>query len=506
MKRWIIFGLAFALYFVSVFGGFIQDDIVAVQERTNLGEIESLFKVWVSPYFTDQSSGAYRPLTAFTYHLNAMFLGKSAGGFRLFNILMYSCLCVLVYEMLKKLEVKENWAFCAALVFAMHPLHTEVVNNIVGRGEMLSMMGIIVAIYFAKEQRWEWSFVGLLMAILAKETGMVGVPIVGYLMLGEKDKEKRTALFVMLGGIILGYILIRFLVLGDGVLGNNATIVENQLKFVDSVTRMRTSLSLLTFGMGKILWPINLSYDYSFSQLKNVTDWVDWKMWMGLSMIVASIVSLVSKLRKNELWVMGMMMFWGSWLLTGNFVFTIGTIFGERLWFLPSLGIVFLFFAWFEVHKNTCFYTNKILTHGAQISVLARSPSTAGHRPRGICITVAYILFVFLLVFLTARTFVRNLDWLSQERLFVHDAKYVNGSVMAVSNEGAMRLLGRDFAGAKESLARADVIYPYYPQLMNNWGIYYEWQGEKEKAKTEYKKCMEKTNYYLCRENYLGLK
>jgi len=104
-----------------------------------------------------------------------------------------------------------------------------------------------------------------------------------------------------------------------------------------------------------------------------------------------------------------------------------------------------------------------------------------------------------------SRTMVRNIDWLSQERLFVHDAGYVQNSVMAQSNKAAILLMSNDLEGGKVVMEKADEIYPKYPELLNNWGMYYLWTGDKDKAMEKFEECLvERPGFYLCEGN-LGL-
>ena len=111
-------------------------------------------------------------------------------------------------------------------------------------------------------------------------------------------------------------------------------------------------------------------------------------------------------------------------------------------------------------------------------------------------------VFLGLIVFYTGRTFVRNLDWLSQERLFLHDGGVANGSVMVQSNKAAIYLMRSDLENGKKYMERADVIYPKYPELLNNWGLYYSWTGNETEAKKKFEECLtERPGYELCKGN-----
>ena len=465
MKGWKIFILALAIYGVSVFGGFVQDDTRVIESDSEMGRVSALGATFARPYYymDEGSSGAYRPVTSFSFYLNALVIGKGAWGFHLINILLYAGACWLVFEVLKKISV-EKTAFWGAVVFTVLPIHTEAVNNIVGRAEILSLGLVLWAMLMQFRKKWELSALMFLLALLSKEVAIVGLPILIYLLfLSKERKDVRIGVISFYVLVMISYLILRMIVLGGGGMENSATIVENPLKFVSASQRIINALALVPFGIGKVIFPLNLSYDYSFNQLKLISGWFDWRVLGGASLMLLSIGSLFTKLRNNKVWILGQTLFWGPLAITGNFLFSIGTIFGERLWFWSSLGMVI-------VLMNFKVWNKWIL--------------------------------VILTVLFAGRTMVRNFDWLSQERLFIHDAVYAKDSVMAQSNAAAVYLLKKDFVKGREILEKAETIYPSYPELMNNWGMYYWWSGDTDKAREEFEACLkEKPGYYLCESN-----
>jgi hypothetical protein len=475
MKGWRIFILAIVIYGVGVFGGFIQDDVKVIASDPDVGRVSAVASAFTRPYYYQDggTAGAYRPVTSASFYLNALLTGKEAWGFRLVNNLLYAGFCWLVFEVLKKFTSVKT-AFWGTMIFTVLPIHTEAVNNIVGRGEILSLGFVLLAMLTLYKKRWEMSAGMFLLALLSKETAIVGLPILLYLLiLGKEDKNTKigvTSFYVL---VTMSYFVLRMMVLGVGGMGNNATMVENPLKFVTTEQRVMNAMALVPFGVSKVIFPLNLSYDYSFNQLKLISSWFDWRVILGTLMMIVSVGSLFTSLRKNKLWILGQALFWGSLVVTGNFLFSVGTIFGERLWFWPSLGMVMMITSIFTFRKDF----------------------------KGLFLVII-IVVIFIL-----RIEKRNIDWLSQERLFVHDASYAKESVMAQSNAAAMYLMKKDLVKGKEYLEKAEAIYPKYPELMNNWGMYYLWSGEKVKAKEKFEECLvEKPGFYLCESNIMLLK
>jgi len=508
MKGWKIFLLAIVLYGVSVFGGFIQDDLKVISGDPQMGKPYSLLASFGRPYYymDGGNAGAYRPITSFCFYLNALITGKEAWGFRLVNIILYAYICVLIFERLKSIFSERN-AFWIAVFFAILPIHTETVNNIVGRAEILSLGFILLALAMQDKKRWEISAEMFLLALLSKETAIIGLPILIYwIILKKENKETKIGVVFYYLLITVCYLILRVAVLGNGGLENNATIVENPLKFLTFEKRMMNAFALIPFGIGKVIFPWHLSYDYSFNQIKPVSGWLNWQVIVGVGLMTLSFGSLFSNVRKNKSWIMGMMFFWGPVLVTGNFLFAIGTIFGERLWFWSSLGLILILSTLYNPAvltnlKNRTLFGLRQIRSCFQPKILG-VPRNQAFRLCAIFFKSAkYFGFVLIIIFL-ARTFVRNLDWLSQERLFIHDATYAKDSVMAQSNAAAIFLMKKDFVKGREYLEKADKIYPKYPELMNNWGMYYLWGGEIIKAKEKFGECLiERPGYYLCESN-----
>ncbi|GFX53361.1 protein O-mannosyl-transferase TMTC3 [Trichonephila clavipes] len=85
----------------------------------------------------EQSHKSYRPVCVFTYRLNYLLHGLQPFGYHLANVVLHALVCML-YKKTCSLFVSEGTAFLAALLFAIHPLHTEAVTGVVGRAEILS--------------------------------------------------------------------------------------------------------------------------------------------------------------------------------------------------------------------------------------------------------------------------------------------------------------------------------------------------------------------------------
>ena len=126
-----------------------------------------------------------------------------------------------------------------------------------------------------------------------------------------------------------------------------------------------------------------------------------------------------------------------------NIAFPIGTIFAERLLYLPSLGFCFVF------------------------AVALNQAWNAGRR------RLSLAIFVVLVLGLTNRTWMRNADWRDNETLFHAAIHTYPQSAKAHAGLGQALLDRGDTIGALNSLERALSIYPDYAAAHYNTGVAY---------------------------------
>jgi hypothetical protein len=113
-----------ALPYLNTLGaGFTFDDHGLVILNPFLSPSASL----VAPFRGPSTSGAlYRPLTMVTYLLNHRVAGGPF-GFHLVNVLLFACTTALVFVLAQRLSRSFGIAVGTALVWAVHPVHTEAV-------------------------------------------------------------------------------------------------------------------------------------------------------------------------------------------------------------------------------------------------------------------------------------------------------------------------------------------------------------------------------------------
>lgn len=136
--------------------------------------------------FTHFDPELYIPLTFVSFQINYVLGGLSPFGFHLGNVVLHAANAYLVYLFFRSIGQRSGGsrtsaalATFAALIFAVHPLHTEAVIWIAGRKDLLfSFFYLLTLVTYLKRGKWYWaSVVFALCALLSKATAMT-LPVV----------------------------------------------------------------------------------------------------------------------------------------------------------------------------------------------------------------------------------------------------------------------------------------------------------------------------------------
>jgi hypothetical protein len=151
----IFIGLfASLLYFNTLFNEYnLDDELVTLNHRLTSKGISAIPEIFTSPYYEDEMGYKfeYRPVTLTTFAIEHELFGESPVVSHLINVLLYVATVLMLYVLWRLLLPGLNivYAVVTCLVFAAHPLHTEVVANIKNRDELLSLFFGLTAWYGA---------------------------------------------------------------------------------------------------------------------------------------------------------------------------------------------------------------------------------------------------------------------------------------------------------------------------------------------------------------------
>jgi tetratricopeptide (TPR) repeat protein len=182
---WIVFAFSALLYVNTIPNGYNMDDeLVTINHRLTSKGWSAIPDILTEPYYKDKLgySYEYRPVVLISFAIEHELFGESAQVGHFFNVLLYALLCVLLLKVLSLLlsTYSPLIPFLITILFAAHPIHTEVVASIKNRDELLAVMfGLMAwwsAIKMVNSKRWSWLvgvFVAYFVSLYAKQSTSV---------------------------------------------------------------------------------------------------------------------------------------------------------------------------------------------------------------------------------------------------------------------------------------------------------------------------------------------
>jgi Flp pilus assembly protein TadD len=133
------------------------------------------------------------------------------------------------------------------------------------------------------------------------------------------------------------YLLVRLSVVGG--LGVPQTFyLDNPLVVEPALPRIATALVVFGEGLLHLVWPVGLSPDYSYNAIPVVRSLWDWRLLATLGVLTLLTYGMTHGGVRSIVRPVAVAWYLIALLPTANLVFPVGTIFGDRLLYLPSVG------------------------------------------------------------------------------------------------------------------------------------------------------------------------
>lgn len=351
---WLAVGL---VYFNSLWGGFLTlyDDGALVTGNPWIKDAD--FKGMARLFTTFSGILEYLPLRDLTYLLDYRIWGLNPIGFHLTNILIYAlCViavfrfCLLLTDFLgwKREEPYRFWVpFVTALLFALHPAHTESVAAISGRKDVLSglffFLSLETFLRFELSNRTRKGFIALslfffCLAFLSKASVMV-LPLMILLLLafsGLPGRDRWVARFPI--SWLAGYFFIAalFIRLNWSVAQSVASAGYSGRNFL--VIQAATAFEAFLYYLKILLWPFALRVKYGFGYAD-----VQWDARLLTAVLaVATIVMTAILVRKRHPAVLFSFLWFALsvWPFLG--LITTATLIADRYLFIPSFAFCWI--------------------------------------------------------------------------------------------------------------------------------------------------------------------
>lgn len=492
LRMLLIFLAVFLVYFNGLHNKFNLDDELYHDHATELAGQGSggILKAFTTLTFIEGDNAyEYRPLTLASFVAQYQLLGSAPGISHFINLLLYVCTCVLLFVLLYNWfgPEKREFAFFISLLFALHPLHTEIVDSIKNRDELFAFFFAVLA-YIMAWKAYAVSRRNLLyillaalcffLAVISKKTiwpFFVIVPL-AYYFFSKLSLQKILLYSLLFCSSIMLYRLYNILHLHA-----NRPFFEYENPFYASSTGIIARAATAFYIMGRYLllhvFPYRLAYYYGANYVPVVT-WSD-PLAIGSLLFYGFIAFLVLRyFKKKSIIIFGLIIYSYSIVMYSNLFAPAPGLMAERYTYMSSLGFCIVLCALLAWLFSRPYFTKLSLPGSVRFFSISA---------------------ILIAAFYAVRTHARNNDWYDKQTLYTHDMTYLGSSAKAnsmyaeilVAQARAYRNLSHQIPGdansasvyrdsasyllsrAKEHFKAALSISPYFPNALNNLGIIY---------------------------------
>ena len=242
--------------------GFIWDDDVYITRNTLLSAPDGLRRIW----FSSESPSQYFPLTYTVFRMGYAIWGLNPAGYHWVNILLHAANALLVWRLLRRLDVSGAWL--AAAIWALHPIQVESVAWVTELKNVLMCFFFLLTlrawIWFVEEEsgrRWNGYALALLLYALAlfSKTTACTLPAALLLILWLKGRPiDRHRIAQIIPFAVFG--------IGMGLLTvwweRHHMGTQGEVFAMGMMDRILLACRAVWFYAGKLLWPVNLMFSY----------------------------------------------------------------------------------------------------------------------------------------------------------------------------------------------------------------------------------------------------
>jgi protein O-mannosyl-transferase len=437
--QWLLFFclLVGLVYFNSLNNAFVSDDISGIQKYKLIGDLSSVFSV---------PMGFFTPLTRY---LVFTLFGLSPIAYRVPYILIHGLSAGLIYLILKEIK-SHRIGLITALLFAVHPIFSESITWISGgpyaQYSFFLLLSLLAYIKGDKNMWWYClSVMSFMLGIISMEKAIVWPVILllfDYCFRGRFYWKKYIP-FVIINGTWGVFYISR--------IGQRVSSLASDFYVQQGVDNPLIQIPIaITSYLELIFWPQGLTI-YHSEMLFSLSSFLVKTLIFILYLIIIFIC-----FKKNKY-----LFFWLSFfLITLSPTLTplrISWTVAERYVYLGVVGILAVVGLGFD-------------------HLLRRDDFKY----------VVWFCIGLVLLLLSTRTIVRNVDWKNEDNLWLATAKYSPSSPNNHNNLGDVYARHGDFPKAAEEFKIAIQLKPNYADAYHNLGITYQRMGQFDYAIKSY--------------------
>uniref|UniRef100_A0A3P8URY2 dolichyl-phosphate-mannose--protein mannosyltransferase n=1 Tax=Cynoglossus semilaevis TaxID=244447 RepID=A0A3P8URY2_CYNSE len=445
LRNTVLTTVSVLCYANSLHGELVHDDMWAVVNNPDVRAGSSVLNIfsndfWGKKMWDNASHKSYRPLSILTFKLNILLGGLTPLYFHIVNVCLHCAVtCLLMHTCHRCVFKDSRLAFITALLFAVHPVHTEAVSGVVGRADVLASLLFLMAflaytrsvdVCLSKDSLPStvsvWSlFFSLLLgtcAMLVKETG------------------------ITVFGVCVFYDTLWFSIIFCHAPPWGQKCFHVPFLFLSTLCRTLTYSYLLSFNAWLLLAPIVLCYDWQVGSIPLVESVVDLRN-------LATMLMAVLMVSFREV-LMGLLFLVFPFIPASNLFFRVGFVVAERILYMPSMGYCILVaYGFSKLCSMVGRWGNAVLT--------------------------AFMLLLLLLFSL--KTIQQNYVWVSREALFRSGIQTLPHNAKVHYNYGNFL---KDSGRHDEAIHHYNTalrLYPRHASALNNLGTLTHSPEEAEK-------------------------
>ena len=402
----LIFLFAVAIYFNTLWNNYALDDSVMIWQNKftlkGLSGIKDLFThdsltgFWGEKGSQMVSGGRYRPLSLLTFALEVNFFGLNPKISHGVNVLLFASTCILLYHLLLSLiPNKKNSPFylsipfIATMIYAGHPIHTEVVANIKGRDEIMgllfSLLTLFISLRYVKLQKpldLIWGTLCFFLALLSKEnaiTFIAIIPLTYFFFTQARPKDYALTIGLYIIPFIV-FLYMRSAFTDSGLTTESPEILNNPFAYLPKTTdgflqHYATVIMTFVLYIKLLIFPHPLTHDYYYDQIPIVG--VSNPMFI-LSLLLNGglLIYALLGLKKKTLPSYSILFYFITFSIVSNLFFTVGILMNERFVYMSSIGYCLLI-GWLVVKAQDKYkLSGRVVTSILALTLLLYSVKT----------------------------------------------------------------------------------------------------------------------------------
>ena len=363
----IIALVGFAIYFNTLFNGYINDDYHLIFDNIRLRSIKYIPVIFSTSewsfYRAEALDNYYRPFCSIIYMIEWHIFGDKLWGWHLFNITFHIINTILVFLIFKILLrdiggftsgsnsaetgisraiYPETLALMGALIFIAHPVKTEAVAWAAAISELTFSLFYLLAFYlYLRAQRDEsrkvytLSVLSFLLASFSKETAITyPILIVVYdLIICKKNLFKRIPAYIPIALVAILYLALRVSAL-DGM-----TPKGSMYSYLSSFQAILNLFPVLIEHTTRLLLPVKLNL---YHLLNPVYSLMEIRTILTLVLSLAISISLILLRKRSALYPLCLILFIIPLLPALYIPILDRAPIAERYLYLPSIGFALL--------------------------------------------------------------------------------------------------------------------------------------------------------------------